>query len=565
MAAFRSLVISVLSALCLLTFLYYTLFPQGPHLLLSLGGFASRDSASPTGAMSGEGDSSSETMFTAAKKFDPQVLLSAPRRSSALPNTEGDLAVYTVSTYSFASHQKTREIRVVDIASGQSRLITNDKEASSPRWLSGRELIWLKTTENSTKLITGHADAIDQVHVVATIPAPVSDFKLKELSGGKFAILLAAKALPDGELYSPGNQEKPRSSALLYDNLFVRHWDEYVTPFKNALWHGILEAPKSGLMARQGTYALGQLTNLLKETHLERPIAPFGGADDFDLSESGVVFVAKDPTSNEALNTKSNVYHVSIGNEATGQHYSPPRRIEFDGFDGASASPVYSSDGRKVSYLQMKENGYESDQNRLFIFDAASPDGVAQIILEHEDGSDWTRSPSSIKFGQDSTQLLLTAQDNGRVNLFTLEMSTGSAPSGPSKPRSLTTHGQISDVQMLGESRNEALISGTSFVDNSFFSVLDISRAKQPRLVSSVSRNGSFFNLQQGQVDEFWFDGAQDYRVHAWVIKPSDFDKTRRYPLAYVIHGGPQGSWAEGWSTRWYVFADVRSALHIGY
>jgi len=70
---------------------------------------------------------------------------------------------------------------------------------------------------------------------------------------------------------------------------------------------------------------------------------------------------------------------------------------------------------------------------------------------------------------------------------------------------------------------------------------------------------GKTFGLSQDQVDEFWYAGAEDYNVHAWVLKPSNFDKNEKYPLAYLIHGGPQGAWNEGWSTRWNpaIFAEA--------
>ena len=118
----------------------------------------------------------------------------------------------------------------------------------------------------------------------------------------------------------------------------------------------------------------------------------------------------------------------------------------------------------------------------------------------------------------------------------------------------MTQDGHVSDYRVLGGTNgSKLLLSSNSFVDNSYYSILDIDQASpQPRVISSSSRNGSYFGLSQEQVSEIWFDGAEDhYRVHAWVIKPSNFDPQGIFPLAYLIHGGPQGSWEEIWSTRW--------------
>lgn len=99
-------------------------------------------------------------MTIRANKFTPEVLLSAPRRSACVPNLEGTLGLYTVSTYSFESHSKTSEIRVLDIKTGNSEVLSNDLSASEPTWLLEKNLvIWLKGSEKgTTELILADAD-----------------------------------------------------------------------------------------------------------------------------------------------------------------------------------------------------------------------------------------------------------------------------------------------------------------------------------------------------------------------------------------------------------------------
>ena len=98
-------------------------------------------------------------MTVRANKFTPEVMLSAPRRSSAVPNSEGTLALFTVTTYSFETHSKSSEIRVLDLKSGQSKVLSNDLGASEPVWLGEEDLIlWLKGGEKgTTKLILADA------------------------------------------------------------------------------------------------------------------------------------------------------------------------------------------------------------------------------------------------------------------------------------------------------------------------------------------------------------------------------------------------------------------------
>jgi hypothetical protein len=106
------------------------------------------------------------TMTVRAKKFTPEVLLSAPRRSPATPNPAGTLALFTVSTYSFQFHSKTSEIRVLDIKTGQSKLLSSDGAASEPTWLLENDLVlWLKSGDKGkTNLVIADAGNFENTY-----------------------------------------------------------------------------------------------------------------------------------------------------------------------------------------------------------------------------------------------------------------------------------------------------------------------------------------------------------------------------------------------------------------
>ena len=152
------------------------------------------------------------------------MLLSAPRRSPAVPNADGKLAVYTVSTYSFKTHKKTFEIRVLDIENGQSTLVTNEEKTSEPNWLEdGSDLLWLKGGEKgATQLIVGNVNDFAKTYIAGTVSGPISNVKLKVLQEGKVAIAVTGKAGPDGSLYNSEEAPKKLSSGLVYDSLMVR-------------------------------------------------------------------------------------------------------------------------------------------------------------------------------------------------------------------------------------------------------------------------------------------------------------------------------------------------------
>ena len=460
--------------------------------------------------------------------------------------------MYTVATYSFESHKKISEIKVLDIGTGQSTLITNEEKTSEPNWLGkDNELLWLKAGEKgATQVIVGGADGIGKTYIAGIVPAPVSEVKLKALDDDNVAIAVTGKARPNGSLYNPENDSKKHSTGKIYDSLMVRHWDTYVTPNKNAIWHGVLYKAKPHITESRGRYSLGDLTNVLQGSRLESPIPPWGGKDNYDLCKTGIGFVAKDPDLNPALNTKSNFYFVPIQYTAQGTSYTDPIKTELEGFEGASSAPVFTPDGTGSAFLQMKQNGYESDKNRiLYNFDLGYPETI-ELFKSH----DWDLSPSSITWSNDGQTMFLVAEDKGLTRLFKVGIHYDGAHG---LPQPLTHSGSVSDVQSLGPGSPHLLISSTNLIDNSIYSILDPTGSAEAKIISSNSRNGSSFGLSQAQVSDIWFQGAEE-KVHAWVMKPSDFSQDKKYPLAYLIHGGPQGAWTESWSTRWNpaVFAE---------
>ncbi|KZF25951.1 alpha/beta-hydrolase [Xylona heveae TC161] len=498
-------------------------------------------------------------MTVRASKFTPEVLLSAPRRSSGKPNARGTLALFSVTTYSFESHSRKSEIRVLDIASSQSHLVTDDEKASDPNWIGdGNDVVWLKSgSDGKTTLVVANLSDTSKIHSYSAgvIDGPVSNIKLAKISDDAFAVAVVGQATPDGALYNPEKAPKQQSTGKVYTSLFVRHWDYYLSPQRNSIFYGRLTLEPSHVTNSSDKYTLSKLTNSLKGTGIESPIPPFGGTDHFDLSSSGIAFVAKDPDENPATNTKAHFYFIPI-KTFTGLSTPEPIKVVVDGLEGACTSPVISPDGTKAVFLQMKKNGYESDKNRVILIpDLTNPFQTVELLASENGKGAWDSSPSSVSWSNDGNTLYLVAEATGRGILFSL-------PSNPADikglPKKLTTTGTVSDIAAASKSSNELFISSTSLVDNSYYSILDPAKPGELKLISSSSKGGKTFGLSQDQVSDIWFPGAGDYKVHAWVVKPSNFDSSKKYPLAYLIHGGPQGAWAESWSTRWNpaVFAE---------
>ncbi|KAI9719241.1 MAG: hypothetical protein M1812_003571 [Candelaria pacifica] len=500
-------------------------------------------------------------MTVRANKFTPEVLLSAPRRSAGLPSPDGKLVLYIESTYSFETHKTTSEIKVLDIETGKSTQCTGDERDKDPVWIGeGTEVVWLQGGKDGmTKFMVGDAgDLARPAYSVGEVNAPISSLKLKPLKDRTIAVIVVGQATPEGELYNPETAAKPHSTGREFSNLFVRHWDAYSTPNRNSLFYGTLKKSEPHITESFGRYSLSKLTNVLRGTGLESPIPPFGGADHFDISESGIVFVAKDPGLNPATSTKSDFYFIPLS--SLSEHTPPkPQRFSLDYLQGASSSPTFSPDGKEAAFLQMEQNGYESDRNRIILIeDLTKSSSAIEISVIPLDDTPRSLSPSSILWGN-GHWLYLQYENEGRVCLFRI-------PARPNEKGSWvlvevqTPQGSVSDVRPAAAGSDYLFVSSTSLVDSSTYSITNPSRVGGlQKVISSSTKGGSVFGLSyEKQVSDIYFKGVGDYNVHALVVKPSTFDKHLKYPLAYLIHGGPQGSWNNSWSTRWNpaVFAE---------
>ena len=279
------------------------------------------------------------------------------------------------------------------------------------------------------------------------------------------------------------------------------------------------------------------------------------------------MFIAKDPDLNPALNTKSNVYIINVNSWDSGKHNNVLQRVIIPGFEGASASPIISSDGHKAAFLSMQTNGYEADKNQIFVLPdldltTLTPKRAFAAFDNNYEGG-WDRSPSSITFSPDGESILAIAEEYGNARVFMLQSNLTDV----GEPTRLTTTGYISDVRPLPGGR--VFMSGSTLVDNSFYAMLDANippgrNADTNDLVvwtHSNSQQGNRFGLSPQQVGSIWTPASNtkiNKEVHSIVVTPSDFDPSKKYPVAYLIHGGPQGSWADTWSTRWNpaVFAE---------
>ncbi|KAL9055465.1 MAG: hypothetical protein Q9162_003563, partial [Coniocarpon cinnabarinum] len=501
-------------------------------------------------------------MTIKAKPFTPEVLITAPRRSAEAPTDDASNVLFQESWYSFDEGKTFSELRLARLQ-GETRVLDSTGRASNAVWLNPslkgerrRAVLLLKEREQPKGAVdllcyeNPFDERVVEPYVVATFAGPVANLKVTKLGDQYYGIAVIGKANRNGTLYNPNTAAKPKSTAKLYNSLFVRHWDQYVTPQRDSIFFAAL-LPRD--TSNPNSYLfMTTLQNALKGTGLESPIPTFGGDDHFDISPTGITFVAKDPDLSPALHTKCNIYLIPLANflETTPTIYT----VDMGDFLGAMTSPRFNSDGSKVVFLAMRKDGYEADRNEIFVMeDTTRPAWISRYRASERAKEEWDRSPDSICFDTGGQKFWVTAEEAGSKSLFYLPVNTEDT----SRPHSPTLMGSVSSIVPLPD--GNAFVTGSNLVDDSFWKRLSITKGEIFDL-SSHSEHGRLLSLSISQCASVTISSRSSVvgKVQYWEFRPSHFDPEKQYPLALLIHGGPQGSWSNSWSTRWNpaVFAE---------
>ena len=365
----------------------------------------------------------------------------------------------------------------------------------------------------------GGDDAVWAIGIDGSNPRKLTGFQ-GGFGGFKVAptsdkILIWADRKPGAPSLAPAMVKKDPNAGegRTYDQMFVRHWDSWSNGDRSQLFVlplGADGAPGDGVAI--GGALIG-----------DAPSKPFGGGEEVDWSADGrtVYFALREAGRIEPLSTNLDIFAAPADGSGAPVNLT-------DANDGTDNLPTVSPDGRSLAYFAMARPGYEADRQVLMVRDLAS--GQVRALTQG-----WDRSVGSIAWAANGKTIYVTADDTQETPVFAVDAASG-------KVTRLTQQGHVSGVVPTAK--------GLVFAMNSLTAPDDFYRLSGKKSVRLTSVNADkLAGIDMPTVTRFSFTGANNDTVWGYAVKPAG--STGKVPVAYMVHGGPQGSSNNSWSYRW--------------
>ncbi len=304
--------------------------------------------------------------------------------------------------------------------------------------------------------------------------------------------------------------------ARLITGLLYRHWTQWQGKTRSHLLSISLENGKA-----------------VDLTPGDRDVPPFslGGPDDYAISPDGKEVCYSINTDDvPATGTNNDLFVVAIEGGQSHKITSNP---------GADNSPQYSPDGNYLAYRSQARGGYESDKWRLVVIERSS--GKLTIPTDAID-----RAVNSFTWGPDSKRLFFTVTDRGHQAIQFVGVEGGGAR------MAVSGNNTLDDMQFTADGKTIVFTRQSGDSPTEICSAASSGGSAVPLTHLNDALLGQY---QLTPLEDFWVTGADNAQIQSFVVKPPNFDPSKKYPAIMLIHGGPEGEWGESWSYRWNVQA----------
>ncbi len=453
--------------------------------------------------------------------FTADDLVRLRRVSDPQVSPDGRWVAFTLRETDIEANRGRTDLWMFELGTASTlvrRVTQNAAADSSPRWApDSRSLYFLSTRSGSSQVWRIPLDG-GEAQQVTDYPLDVGTLKVSP-RGDRLALTL--EVFPDcSDLQCSADRfaakKKNKASGLVFDQLFVRHWDSWETGALSTLFTATLTDGKAGAPVNVSGKVRGHV-----------PSKPFGGDEEYEFSPDGsrLVFSARLADRTEAWSTNFDLYEVPANGSGA------PRNLTADN-PAWDTQPVFLANG-DLAWLAMRRPGFEADRFHVAVRDARS--GAIRALTDA-----WDRSISRLVTTHDRRQLLVTTDDVGQLALFSIDPASG-------RPTRLVADGQVAEFSPT-PGGGVVIAWATLAAPPDLYLVPKAGAA--PRRLTSM--NAAVLDERaMGTYEQFSFKGWNDETVHGYVVKPAGAVPGRRYPIAFLVHGGPQVSFQNQWSWRW--------------
>ena len=432
----------------------------------------------------------------------------------------GAVVLYAVRTTDVAKNTRTTRTYLVPTAGGTPRQFPSAAvNAGEARWspdgkwvayVAGGQL-WVVAADGSG------ARQLTKLHGGASGPvwAPTND-KIAFVSG-----VYPDCADDPCNVARAAQEDSSKVKAHIADNLLYRHWSAWAGNTRSHLY----VVPLSG----------GAPTDVTRGIKYDVPPGPFGGSEAYTFSPDGreLAYTAKDQGREDAWSTDINVYTVP----ATG---GSPVVITREN-RGADVNPVYSPDGKLILYQSQQRAGFEADLGRLMAYDRTTRS--TQRLA-----ANWDRNADGYAFSPSGDAIYVQSVDASRVKIFRLVRTASGWSTMPNLVVGTMNNGMPSiarDGKTIAWMRDAVDRPGEVYVGT--VGADGVTRIRQ----LTHENDALVAQLKLHPAEDFWFKGANGDSVQGLLIRPPNWEAGKKFPVLFLIHGGPQGAWLDQWHGRW--------------
>ncbi len=478
--------------------------------------------------------------ITTGDRMTPEALWAMGRIGGAAASPDGKTIVYQVAYYSVKENKSHQTLYRVNADGKDTRaLTTTAANESDAAWIAGGQRIAFLS---KGQLWSMNADGTDRKQLTN------SDIEIEGFSFSpdeKKVILI--KSLPYHESIKKNPEDLPLATGRLVTDLNYRHWDHYV------------ESVAHPFVANVTSNGIDNGIDIIDGEPYECPMAPFGGIEQLAWSpdSKSIAYTCRKKTGvNYAISTDSDIYLYDLSTGATRNickpaNYKAPavnatkslknqavNHQEGDCNVGYDTNPQFSPDGKYVAWLSMKHDGYESDRNRLCIYNLSNGEKfyAAESFDSNVDAFCWAA---------DSKNIYFIGCWHACVNMYQTNLN--------GEVRQLTDDWMdFGSIQMLGSS-GKILASRHSISQADELYIITPGKDVKKTKVSQLTfENEAFYkHLEMGKVQERWVKTTDGKQMQVWIILPPHFDSSKKYPALLFCEGGPQSPVSQFWSYRW--------------